>query len=293
MRGGNALEWLNRMMDAIDYMERHMEDQLDMEEVAKTAYSSSFHFQRMFHMLTGMTVAEYMRKRKLTLAAQELAMSSDARVLDVALKYGYDSPESFAKAFRRVHGITPSAAREAGANLKAYPRISFHVSLKGDKDMDYRIVERKEYEVIGKLIKVSSKDGENLRRIPEFWRECYADGTIDRLCSIGAGNAVLGICMDMEYEKEQMSYMIAVESNGSFADSSLTTRTIPAANWAVFTSVGPMPGAIQKVWERIYQEWLPATGYEHAEAPELEVYPEGDTSAPDYRCEVWIPVIKK
>ncbi len=287
------MEWLDRMMSAIDYMEKHMEEQLDIEEAAKAAYSSTFHFQRMFHMLTGMTVAEYMRKRKLTFAAQELAMSSAARVLDVALKYGYDSPESFAKAFRRVHGITPSAAREPGANLKAYPRISFHLSLKGDKDMDYRIVERKEYEVVGKLIKTSCKDGENFRRIPEFWGECYKDGTVEKLCAASAGKDLLGICMDMEYEKEQMSYMIAVEKDGSNTDSSLIIRKIPAANWAVFTSIGPLPGAIQKVWERVYQEWLPATGYEHAEAPELEVYPLGDTTAEDYRCEVWIPVVKK
>jgi len=281
------------MMNAIDYMEGHMEEQFNIEEAARAAYSSTFHFQRMFHMLTGMTVAEYMRKRKLTLAAQELAVSKDARVLDVALKYGYDSPESFAKAFRRVHGITPSAARGSGAILKAYPRISFHLSLKGDKDMDYRIVEKKEYEVIGKAIKVSCKDGENFRRIPEFWEECCSDGTTEKLCSASKGNPLLGICMDMELNNEQLTYMIAVESDGSIADSSLITRTIPAATWAVFTSVGPMPGAIQEVWKRIFQEWFPATGYEHAEAPELEVYLEGDAGAEDYRCEVWIPVIKK
>jgi AraC family transcriptional regulator len=281
------------MMTAIDYMEKHMEDQLDVSEAAKAAYASTFHFQRMFHMLTGMTVAEYMRKRKLTLAAQELAMSSDAKVLDIALKYGYDSPESFAKAFRRIHGIAPSAAREPGVNLKAYPRISFHLSLKGDKDMDYRIVERKEYEVVGKLIKVSCKDGENFKRIPEFWYECNSDGTTEKLCSLGKGNAILGICMDMEFDKEMMSYMIAVEYDGGTADSGLTVRKIPAASWAVFTSIGSLPEAIQQVTQRIFQEWLPATGYEHADAPELEVYPAGDTQAEDYRCEVWIPVVKK
>lgn len=288
------MEWLDKMTDAIDYMEKHMEEQLDIEKVAKAAYSSTFHFQRMFHMLTGMTVAEYVRKRKLTLAAQELAMSSAARVLDVALKYGYDSPESFAKAFRRVHGITPSAAREAGANLKAYPRISFHLSLKGDKDMDYRIVERKEFNVVGKALKVTTKDNESTKRIPEFWNECGKDGTIEKLCTALIGsNVLLGICMDMELEKEQFTYMIAVEGNDISKDSAITARTIPAATWAVFTSVGPMPGAIQKVIEKIYQEWFPATGYEHAEAPELEVYPPGDTMAEDYHCEVWIPVIKK
>jgi AraC family transcriptional regulator len=130
------------MKDALDLMEKKMEEPLDIEEIAKAAYSSPFHFQRMFHMLTGMTVAEYMRKRKLTLAAQELAMSS-SKVVDVAFKYGYDSPESFSKAFRKIHGIAPSEARNSGVSLKAFPRISFHISLKGDKDVDYRIVQRR------------------------------------------------------------------------------------------------------------------------------------------------------
>jgi len=285
--------WLERMMAAIDYMERHMEDQLDVKEAAKAAYSSSFHFQRMFHMLTGMTVAEYMRKRKLTLAAQELAMSSDVKVLDIALKYGYDSPESFTKAFRRLHGTTPSAAREPGTVLKAYPRISFHLSLKGDKDMDYRIVERGEFEVIGKVIRVSCKDGENFKRIPKFWNECCSDGTLNKMVPTANGNETLGICMDMELEKEEFSYMVAVEYNGKAADDSLVVKKVPKACWAVFTSVGPIPGAIQEVTQRIFQEWFPATGYEHADAPELEVYPEGDSSSAEYRCEVWIPVIKK
>lgn len=117
-----------------------MTEQIDMEEVARRAFSSSFHFQRMFHALTDVTVAEYIRKRRLTLAAQELSMSSD-KVLDIALKYGYESPESFAKAFRKVHGLSPSDARIQGVQLKAFPRISFHLSLKGDKDMEYRMAQ--------------------------------------------------------------------------------------------------------------------------------------------------------
>lgn len=149
------MEWLNKMMDAINYMEMNMEGQLDIKDIAKAACSSPFHFQRMFHMMTGFTVAEYIRNSKLTLAAQELAILSNIRVIDVALKYGYDSPESFAKAFRRAHGITPSAARGPGANLKAFPCISFHLSLKGDKDMDYRIIQKEAFKVIGKVIKVN------------------------------------------------------------------------------------------------------------------------------------------
>lgn len=287
------MEWLNKMMDAINYMEKKMEEEINIEDIAKIACSSTFHFQRMFHMLTGFTLAEYVRNPKLTFAAQELAISSNIKVLDVALKYGYDSPESFAKAFRKAHGITPSSARRPGVNLKAFPRISFHLSLKGDTNMDYRIVQKEAFKVIGKAIKLSTKEGENLRRIPEFWGECNSDGTCEKICSIDNKQNMLGICLDFEHDKEQLSYMIAIEDVNNLKDTGFETREILAATWAVFTSVGPMPRAIQKVWERIFQEWLPSTGFEHADGPELELYLPGDPSAQDYKCEVWIPIVNK
>lgn len=287
------MELLNRMMDAINYMETKMEEEFDIEDISRVACFSAFHFQRMFHMLTGFTVAEYVRNRKLTLAAQELCISSNVKVIDIALKYGYNSPEAFAKAFRKAHGITPSAARHMGANLKAFPRISFHVSLKGDKDMDYRIIQKEAFKVIGKARKVSTKNGENLKQIPEFWCQCNSDGTSEKICSINNEQNILGICMDFEYGKEEFSYMIAIEDVNNVQDSGLEKREIPAATWAIFTSVGPIPQSIQKVWERIFQEWFPSTGFEHANAPELEVYPQGDTSSQDYKCEVWIPIVKK
>ncbi len=288
------LEWLTRMSEAIDAMERTMEEPLDIGKFAKAAYSSPFHFQRMFWMLTGMTVGEYVRKRKLTLAAQELA-SSSSKVLDIALKYGYDSPESFAKAFRKLHGIAPSDARKPGVSLKAFPRISFHISLKGDKDMDYRIVEKNAFQVIGKAIETTSVEGENSRDIPKFWQESNQNGTVDRLISLaGRPDAILGICMDMVMENSTFTYMIAVDNKtGVEAPEGFVVREIPAHTWAVFTSIGPMPHAIQEIWRRVFQEWFPATGYEHAGGSEMELYPEGYVNADDYRCEVWVPIVKK
>lgn len=288
------LEWLNRMSAAIDEIERTLEDPLDIERVARVAYTSPFHFQRMFHMVTGMTVAEYARKRKLTLAAQELA-TTGAKIIDVSLKYGYDSPESFAKAFRKLHGVSPSEARGERVSLKAYPRISFQLSLKGDKDMDYRIVEKDAYRIIGKQLRTTTKDGENNREIPRFWQRCNSDGTSEMLIEIGGGpEDLLGICMDMEFGSEEFSYLIAVKAAGeSEVPEGYVAREIPASTWAVFTSVGAMPDAIQKVWVRVFQEWFPATGYEHAGGPEIESYPAGDVNADDYRCEVWVPIVKK
>jgi len=285
------LEWLKKMMDSVEYMETHMEDPFDVVEIAKIACSSTFHFQRMFHMLTGNTVAEYVRKRKLTLAAQELA-TTKARVLDIALKYGYDTPESFSKSFRKLHGLSPMAARGSEVKLKAYPPISFQISLKGDVDMDYKIVEKGAFKVIGKGIRVTTRDGENLKRIPEFWGECCTNGFYDKLCSISNGAEIYGICMN-DFSNEQFTYIIAAEKLEVSTPKEMEEIEIPPATWAVFESVGAMPDAIQKVWERIFSEWFPATNFEHADAPELEVYPQGDSNSDDYRCEVWIPVVRK
>lgn len=231
------MEWLIRMKHALDYMELNMTETLRIEEVAEVAYVSPFHFQRMFSMLTGFSVADYIRKRRLTLAAQELAVSK-IRVLDVALKYGYDSPESFAKAFRKAHGIPPSAARKSGVQLKAFPRISFHLSLKGDQDMDYKIVDKPAFTVIGKSMEVTTRDGENFRRIPQFWDECNEDGTSDKLIELSASREWLGICTDMDMKKEQLTYWIGVEGTPQADAQGYETTVVPAASWAVFRSEG-------------------------------------------------------
>ncbi|SFE49399.1 AraC family transcriptional regulator [Paenibacillus algorifonticola] len=287
------MEAILRMKDALDLMEQKMEERLDIAEIAKAAYVSPFHFQRMFHMLTGMTVAEYIRKRKLTLAAQELT-SSAIKVVDVAFKYGYDSPESFSKAFRRIHGISPSEARAPGVSLKAFPRISFQLSLKGDKDMDYRIEEKEAFQIAGLSYEVSCKDGQNFIDIPKLWEAFNQSEAPAELYAKGDG-AIIGVCLDGQPDKETFTYMIAtsVHSNVAEKEEIYTVRTVPAATWAIFTSTGPLPDSIQNVFRRIFQEWFPGTGYEHAGGPELEVYYEGDTCAEDYRCEVWIPIMKK
>jgi len=285
------MEWLERMNRALDYIERHLEEELNLEEAARAAYSSAFHFHRLFHMVSGLTVTEYVRRRRLTLAAQELA-STEARVVDVALKYGYDSPESFAKAFRRLHGVSPSEARHPGVRLKAFPRMEFQIALKGVHAMDYRMVEREAFHVVGKVLHTTLRDGENFRAIPAFWNSGYEEGWIPRLESL-TGKMAMGVCLPMYPGEEELSYMIAVEAGPEAAGEEWTGYTVPALTWAVFTAVGPLPGSIQETFRRIFQEWFPSTNYEHDHGPELEVYLDGDSSAPDYRCEVWIPVVKK
>ncbi|MGD6816427.1 AraC family transcriptional regulator [Metabacillus sp. 84] len=287
------MEALIHMNKSLDYIERHLDDEITMEKAAAIACMSKFHFQRMFLMVTGVTPGDYVRKRRLTIAAQELA-NSNVKIIDVALKYGYETPESFSKAFKKAHGMSPSEVRKAECVLKAYPRISFQIQLKGAKAMNYRFIEKEAFPVVGKAIKLSTAKSAQQGEISKFWQEAnQTNGLNEQLEPLTGSMGFLGICMDFNQEQETMSYMIAAEKPEGFRNSGLEERIIPPRKWTVFESNGPMPHAIQEVWGRIFGEWFPSTGYELAEGPELEVYPAGDPYSDDYRCEVWIPIIKK
>ncbi|MDA8223477.1 AraC family transcriptional regulator [Desulfosporosinus sp.] len=283
------MDWLDAMNRAVDYLEANITEKLDIEKVAKIALSSPFHFQRMYHMMTGVTIAEYMRRRRLTLAAQDIL--SGKKVIDVAYRYGYETPEAFTKAFGKMHGISPSAARELGANLKAYPKLSFHISIKGDKDMNYKIVDKESFTVVGKQRRISLVDGENFIQVPKFWDDCIEDGSYQWISSKAGKLGVLGIFMD--FSKDEFNYIVGVEEIKETLPKGYVSATIPAATWAVFESVGALPEALMDIIRRVYSEWFPATGNQHDLCtPGLEVYPEGDKHSPDYRCEYWVPVKK-
>ncbi|WP_164670860.1 AraC family transcriptional regulator [Virgibacillus doumboii] len=287
------MEGLQRMTDSIDYIERNLDGELYMEHIAGIACMSKFHYQRMFHMLTGVTVAEYIRKRRITLAAQDL-MHSDRKVIDIALKYGYETPEAFSKAFRKIHGVNPSAIHQSGEPLKAFPRLSFQIQLKGDEEMDYRIVEKEAFQVVGKGIRTKTIEGQNHRDIPAFWDESHRNGFAAALEKDCGEMGVLGICMELDIEHEELTYFICSEKSDQHVPESWETKEIPASTWAVFPVIGPIPEAIEKVWERIFAEWFPSTGYEHRNAPEMEVYPsDGNVTAEDHHCEIWVPIVKK
>jgi AraC family transcriptional regulator len=251
-------------------------------------------------VVCGVTPGEYARRRRLSRAALQFA-TSDARVIDVALRCGYDTPESFAKAFKRLFGLTPSEAREPGASLSFYPRLQISVVLHGGSAMQYRIVEKPAFNAAGPVIETTGLEGANLKEIPAFWRTRNADGTVERLAAHMGPMGLLGVCYDYNPRDSSLKYMIGIEQPpGGLPgppDSS-THLAIPAATYAVFESVGSMPAAIQRTWKRIYSEWFPGSGYEHAGAPELEVYPpnsgaKADINSPEYVCEVWIPVRRK
>ncbi|MCE5287287.1 MAG: AraC family transcriptional regulator [Pelosinus sp.] len=284
------MDWLHAMNEAVDYLEANITEKLDIEKVAKLALSSPYHFQRMYHMITGITVAEYVRRRRLTLAAQDII--SGEKVINVAFKYGYETPEAFTKAFGKMHGMSPTAARELGASLKAYPKLSFHISIKGEKDMNYRIVDKESFIVVGKQRRISMADGKNFAQVPAFWQDCMNDGSYEWICEKAGELGVFGVSKDFDKYKDEFNYMIAVENITEDLPEGYISVQIPAAMWAVFESIGALPQAAQELTRRIFTEWLPSTGYQHACAPELEIYPQGDMYSKDYRCEIWLPIKK-
>ncbi len=286
------MNWIANMNNALDFIEENIDNNISSEEVAKAAYSSKFHFIRIFYMITGMTLKEYIRERRLSLAAKDI-MSTDMKIVDIALKYGYETPEAFSKAFKKLHGISPSGARKKGENLKAIPPLSFQITVKGENRMNYRIVEKEGFKIVGLSKRVTTKNNENFKIIPKFWQEVNESGVCGKLFEEAGSLGVMGVCDNYDKEQEEFDYMIAIEGIEIEAIDDYVVADVPSCTWAIFESIGPMPDAIQKVWHKIFAEWFPATKYEHAEAPELEVYLPGDSNAEGYKCEVWIPIIKK
>lgn len=286
------MEGLQRMLDSIDYIELNLDKNLFIEDIASIAYMSKFHFQRMFSMLTGYTVSEYIRNRRITVATQEL-INTKSKVIDVALRYGYESPEAFTKAFRRIHGVSPSDAKKYSQSLKAYPKLSFQIQLKGDVEMEYKIVEKDTFSVVGKGIRTSTIGGENHQKIASFWVESNQNGFSKELAKNCGSLGLIGICMDFDKQQENLTYFIGAEKNIDHLPNDWEEKQIPSATWAVFPVHGAMPHSMTKAWERIFSEWFPSTGYEHADGPEMEVYlSDSDSSSEDYYSEIWIPIKK-
>lgn len=291
------MNWIQGIQRAIDYVEANITEEIDFEKVAEQAYSSSFHFQRVFGILCGFSLGDYIRMRRLSLAGEELS-KGNAKVIDIAVKYGYDTSESFSRAFTRFHGIAPSEAKHGG-NVRIFTPLSVKLTLTGGSKMDYRIEKRDAFKVVCRRKKVSKPQSVNAADdIKELWRECGTDGTLERLIACMPENPVmkglLGICFSSELDSRQFPYGIGVEYDGRRIDDDLEIVTIPSNTYAVFTSRGKMPDAFAETYNRIVTEFFPqSTQYEYAENVEFEVYSSADTSNPDYQCEIWIAVNEK
>ncbi|AEI42386.1 AraC family transcriptional regulator [Paenibacillus mucilaginosus] len=297
------MDWLERMNRAMDYIESNLAGEIELSEVARRACCSSHQFQRMFSFITNVTLAEYIRRRKLTLAALELKNSEASRVIDIAMKYGYESPVSFARAFQSLHGITPAMARQDGIALKAYPRLSFLITIKGVDAMNYRIETKESFEVFG-MERVFRSDGSgDPPSTPEqFWQQSHANGEVERLAA-NAGDLprfvsqdlykVHGICSYKHTGHDTFPYMICAFKSGTSNANGYSTIMIPAQTWAIFPSEpiawDAFGGTMETLYRRFYAEWLPTSGYEQVDEIELQVCGE---RAGLYSIELWFAVRK-
>lgn len=291
------MDWITGIQRALDYTEMHLTDEIDYETAARAAASSAFHFQRMFSMLCGYTLGDYIRMRRLSLAADELYRTDD-KIIDIALRYGYDTPESFSRAFTRFHGITPTEARHGG-NIKSFSRLSVKLILDGGNFMDYRIEKRDAFRIICKKKHVNKPQGDTATAdISAFWGEVNGSGMMEKLCKYANFDnlhGVLGICFSGEMADSGFPYGIGVEYNGKpVTDDGFDIVEIPAYTYAVFQCKGKMPDAFKDTYKKICTEFFPQSStYEYGSGIELEVYPSADTQDPDYSCEIWIAVKEK
>lgn len=272
-------DWTKGLSDAVEYIERHITEPLDIKDIAACAYVSPFYFQRIFGSLCGFTVGEYIRGRRLTLAAQELA-SSDIRVIDCAVKYGYDSPDSFARAFTRFHGITPSAARERGARLNSVAPLKIKLTLEGGTMIEYKIVEKAAFTVMG--FEDVFYPESSYQEIPKFWDRHFASGGGEVICGR------YGVCADMD--GKSFRYLIA-DDYVPYKElpQGCVTFTFPAGTWVVFPCTMK---TLQDVNTKIWNEWLPSCReYELSGNYNVELYTPVNASGDAY-CELWFPVKK-
>ncbi|WP_144528253.1 AraC family transcriptional regulator [Peribacillus simplex] len=290
------MDLLKNMNGAIKFIEENLTNEIDFKEVARLAYCSEYHFKRMFSFLAGISLSEYIRRRRLTLAAFELKENS-IKVIDIAIKYGYSSPDSFARAFQHLHGITPSEARSNGHSLKAYPPMSFQLSIKGGSEMNYRIEEKEAFHIIGIKKRVPIIFNGVNPEIASMWKS-LDEKTINKLKNLsnveplGLLSASANFSEGRLEEKGELDHYIGAATTRECPDN-LTQLKVDASTWAVFEAVGPFPETLQNVWGRIYSEWFPSSNYEQREGPEILWNENKDITSQTFRSEIWIPVLTK
>ena len=281
------MDWVHRLNQSLNYIEEHLTGEIDYEQLGRIACCSAYHYQRMFTYMAGITLAEYIRRRKMSLAAADL-QDGNERIIDIAEKYGYRSPTAFNRAFQSFHGVAPSSVKTGGVSVKSFSPIVFKITVKGASELNYRIEAKEAFRIIGISAPLEKEIENNFMVVPTMWQEASANGTIQKLAGMmdTPPMGLLGVsaCND----EEQWKYFIAVSSTK--ASDEFKEYIVPASTWAIFSGTGTNQ-SIQQLEQRIITEWLPASGYEYADAPDIEVYLNPDPQ--DAQYEVWIPVVKK
>ncbi|MCL2518372.1 MAG: AraC family transcriptional regulator [Oscillospiraceae bacterium] len=287
------MDLLTQLNNAVKYIEENICDDIEIEKISGATNYSPYHFGRIFYYITDMPLSEYIRKRKLSLAAMEL-QNSAIKVIDLAVKFGYDSADSFTRAFIKQHGVTPTEARRSGVVLKLFPPITFQIKIQGVQEMNWRIEEREAFEVFG-IERIFKNDESG--KIPAFWDECHGNGSYEKLF-VDAGSKkdefgkgackINALCGHINPAEDSFPYMLFAVRNDECKTDGYTITTVPKTTWAVFRAddVKHIGLQIPKLFHCAYSEWLPSSLYEKVNGPDMEIYGENFE-------EVWIPVTKK
>ncbi|MCR8941757.1 AraC family transcriptional regulator [Streptomyces sp. OUCMDZ-4982] len=288
---------LERLNEAMEYIESHLGERIEVTDLARTAMTSEYHFRRMFSALAGVPLAEYIRRRRMTVAGAEVLGHPDRTLLEVAVRYGYDTGEGFARAFRAVHGIGPGEARRTGAVLRSQQRLTFRLVVEGSSAMNYRLVEKGEFRVVGRKARVPLiHEGPN-PAIAEFIRSIGRE-ELERIAALSDQEpaGLVGVSDQLDpsrAEGTELDYYHGVvrgpEPSDEGAEEGLDSLPVPAGTWAVFTNDGEFPQALQYLWRDVFTQWFPSNPYASRPGPEIlsvRLYEEGRRAA----AELWIPV---
>ncbi|MET9700021.1 AraC family transcriptional regulator [Streptomyces sp. NPDC006529] len=282
---------LERLNQAMEHIERQLDGSVDVGELARVAATSEYHLRRMFSALAGMPLSEYIRRRRLTVAGAEV-LGGERTLLEIAVRYGYGSGEAFARAFRAVHGVGPGEARRTGAALSSHPRMTFRLIVDGSSSMRYRVVHKPGFSVVGAKARVPLVHSGPNQAIIDFVRG-IGDQPRELLEKLSdqEPHGILAVCDDLDpgrAEGTDLDYYHGVVTSASPPEG-MATLPVPAGTWAVFTTSGPAPEAIQALWRDVFTEWFPSNPYRSRPGPEiLRMRMSADGSEAD--AELWLPV---
>ncbi|CAM5543007.1 AraC family transcriptional regulator [Streptomyces coeruleorubidus] len=286
---------LERLNQAMEHIERHLDESVDVAELARIATTSEYHLRRMFSALAGMPLSEYIRRRRLTVAGAEVLAGGET-LLEIAVRYGYGSGEAFARAFRAMHGTGPGEARRTGAALVSQPRLTFRLTVEGSTSMQYRVVDRPAFTVAGFKTRVPLVHSGPNQAIIDFVRG-LGKQALEQLGKLSdqEPHGIVAVCDDLDpsrAEGTELDYyqaVITAASAPSDVPAGVTTLPVPSGTWAVFTTSGPAPQAIQELWRDVFTEWFPSNPYRSRPGPEIL---RTDLSADGTKAdaELWLPV---
>ncbi|MFI8536101.1 GyrI-like domain-containing protein [Streptomyces aquilus] len=282
---------LERLNQAMEHIECRLDQDIEVAELARVAATSEYHLRRMFSALAGMPLSEYIRRRRLTLAGADV-LASRTTLLEIAVRYGYGSGEAFARAFRAMHGVGPNEARRTGAALSSQPRMAFRLVVEGSSSMRYRVVDKADFSVVGLKKRVPLVHAGPNQAIIDFVRGIDPQ-IVERLKQLSdqEPEGIVAVCDDLDpsrAEGTELDYYHAVITSAA-APEGTTALTVPAGTWAVFTTSGPAPQAIQELWRDVFTEWFPSNPYRSRTGPEiLRTRLSPRTGEAD--AELWLPV---